>query len=178
MQGAMEVSCPLGDITVTRTTSRSTSPMGTYSAVYSGTANPVDGLPAAACGETLLGVPQEVYERSAYIRQSGIAVDQDAALERRIAALITTGEEDTSYTAAAEQLKKQLNRRRYNKSGVLPQLEQDILALGERLRSISDLRSRLQQAKDEQQRLIPLESHLWITKGQAGSGLDRACLSL
>ena len=35
-------------------------------------------------------------------------------LERRIAALVTSGEEDTSYTEAVEALKKQLNRRRHN----------------------------------------------------------------
>ena len=44
--------------------------MGRFSAVYTGSGEVVDGLTAADCGETLLGVPCEVHERSAFIRQS------------------------------------------------------------------------------------------------------------
>jgi len=105
MQGTMELTCQFGDVTITRRTSRANAPMGSFSAVYSGTAEAVKDLTAADCGEKLLGVPLDVFERSAYIRQSGIAVDQSAALEQRIAALITTGEEDTSYSAASARLK-------------------------------------------------------------------------
>jgi len=61
----------------------------------------VPGLTGPSCGETLLGVSREVFERSAFIRQSGLSISQDAGLERRIAALITSGEEDTSYSEAA-----------------------------------------------------------------------------
>jgi len=147
MQGRMDLSTHLGNISIIRRTARSNSPMGVFSANYTGTSTPVPHLTTSNCGESLLGVPQEVYERSAYIRQSGIAVDQNATLERRIAALITTGEEDTSYTAAAEQLKKQLTRRRYNKSGLLPKLEQDILATQEALREINDLNHSARQAE-------------------------------
>ena len=117
------------DLTLTRRTARANSPMSAFSAVYTGTASPVEGLTASDCGELLLGVPQDVYERSAYIRQSGLAVDQSAALERRIASLITTGEEDTSFTDAAGRLKKQLNARRHNKTGRIPQLEQAMAEL-------------------------------------------------
>lgn len=113
--------------------------MGSFTAVYTGTSDPVDGLTAAACGETLLGVPQDVFERSAYIRQTGIAVEQSKALEQRITSLITTGEEDTSFTAAAEQLKRQRNTRRYNKSGLLPQAEEEARSLRATLTEIDEL---------------------------------------
>ena len=126
MQGVLEADTCLGDVTITRSTARANAPMGAFSAVHTGTSEPVAGLTAAGCGEALLGVPMEVYERSAYIRQSGLAVDQNAALERRIAALITTGEEDTSYTDAADRLRLQLTRRRYNKTGLLPQAEREL----------------------------------------------------
>ena len=126
MQGVLEADTCLGDVTITRSTVRANAPMGAFSAVRTGTSEPVAGLTAASCGEALLGVPLEVYERSAYIRQSGLAVDQNAALERRIAALITTGEEDTSYTDAADRLRRQLTRRRYNKTGLLPQAEREL----------------------------------------------------
>ena len=129
MAGVMDAATARGEVTVTRRTARANAPMGAFSAVYKDTASPVDFLTAAGCGETLLGVPQDVFERSAYIRQSGLAVDQSAALERRIASLITTGEEDTSFTDAAGQLKKQPNARRHNKTGRLPQLEQAMTEL-------------------------------------------------
>ena len=80
-------------------------PHGEFSAVYAGTNEPVPGLTGAACGETLLGISREVFERSAFIRQNNLPISQDAELERRIAALISSGEEGTSYTEAADALK-------------------------------------------------------------------------
>jgi len=130
MQGTLELSAEgFGDVTLRRDTARAGNPMGRFSAVYTGTGDEVAGLTAADCGETLLGVPREVYERSAFIRQSGLAVDANVELERRIAALITTGEEEASYSEAASALKKQLNLRRSNaRSGRIPTLEREIEA--------------------------------------------------
>ncbi|MEG1917833.1 MAG: AAA family ATPase, partial [Oscillospiraceae bacterium] len=110
------------ELTILRTTARANAPMGRFSAVYTGTAEEVPGLTAANCGETLLGIPREVFERSAFVRQAGLPVGQDAELERRIVSLITTGDEDTSYIETMETLKKQLNRRKHNKTGLLPTL--------------------------------------------------------
>ena len=85
MSGRMDCGTELGELTLTRATRRQTSPMGEFS---------------AACGETLLGISREVFERSAFIRQNNLPISQDAELERRIAALISSGEEGTSYTEA------------------------------------------------------------------------------
>ena len=90
MRGTLALTCQKGNITLQRDTARANSPMGRFSAVYTGSSETVDGLTAADCGETLLGVPCEVYERSAFIRQSSLTVDASTELERRIAALITT----------------------------------------------------------------------------------------
>ena len=126
MSGRLD--CRTGEdaLTLCRTTRRQPAPMGDCQALYTGTADPVPGLTGANCGEMLLGVSREVYARSAFIRQGGVAVTQDPGLERRIAALVTSGEEDTSYTEAVEALKKQLNRRRHNKTGQLPTLEAEL----------------------------------------------------
>lgn len=141
MQGTLTLSTEeFGDITLRRDTARANSPMGHFSATYAGTGDEVAGLTAADCGETLLGVPREVYERSAFIRQSGLAIDPDSELERRIAALITTGEEGTSYTEAAAALKKQLNARRSNaRNGQIPTLEREIESDEETLRELREL---------------------------------------
>ena len=93
MRGTLELSCRAGSITIQRDTARVNSPMGRFSAVYTGSGEPVPDLTSSDCGERLVGVPCEIYERSAFIRQSAIGVDANAELERRIASLITTGEE-------------------------------------------------------------------------------------
>lgn len=126
MSGRLDCRAGKDALTLFRTTRRQTAPMGDFQALYTGTADPVPGLTGANCGESLLGVSREVYARSAFIRQGGVAVSQDPGLERRIAALITSGEEDTSYSEAVESLKKQLNRRRHNKTGQLPALEAEL----------------------------------------------------
>ncbi|MBS6355723.1 ATP-binding protein, partial [Oscillibacter sp.] len=124
-----------------------------FSAVYAGTNEPVPGLTAAACGETLLGISREVFERSAFIRQNSLPISQDAELERRIAALISSGEEGTSYTEAAETLKKQLNRRRHNRTGQIPALETELAELDRQLAESGSLARQLVQARAEAEAL-------------------------
>ena len=160
MSGRMECSVDRQAITLSRTTRRQTSPMSEFQAVYTGTADTVPGLAGTTCGETLLGVSREVFERSAFIRQSGLAISQDAGLERRIAALITSGEEDTSYTEAADTLKKQLNRRRHNRTGQLPVLEAELLDLNRQIDAVSALEHQLTAARSQVEVLNEQESAL------------------
>lgn len=161
MEGALDASTGLGKITILRRTVRANSPMGSFSAVYTGTSESVPVLTSAGCGETLLGVPQDVFERSAYIRQTGLAVEQSKALEQRITSLITTGEEDTSFTAAAEQLKRQRNARRYNKSGLLPQAEEEARSLRATLEELEALTA---SAARDRQSLDALRAQLEETE--------------
>lgn len=126
MSGRLDCRVGEQELTITRATRRQTAPMGDFQAVYAGTGDSVPDLTGSTCGETLLGVSKEVFERSAFIRQAGLPISQDAGLERRIASLITTGEEGTSYSEAADALKKQLNRRRHNKTGQIPVLEAEL----------------------------------------------------
>ena len=132
MAGRLDCRTGDADITLLRGTRRQSAPLAEFQAVYAGTGTQVDNLTAANCGEALLGVSREVFERSAFIRQSGLAISQDVGLERRVASLISSGEEDTSYTEAYDTLKKQLNRRRFNKSGQLPALEAELAESGSR----------------------------------------------
>ena len=143
MEGSMDLSADGRDITVTRRTARANAPMSAFSAVYTGTASPVEGLSSSDCGEVLLGVPQEVYIRSGMIRQGGLAVGHHAALEQRINSLITTGEEDVSYSAVSDRLRRQLNRRRHNQTGLLPQLEQELASVQATLGELKTLNAQL-----------------------------------
>ena len=153
MSGRLECHADGADITLTRTTRRQTAPMADFQAVYTGTASSVEGLTGANCGETLLGVSREVFVRSAFIRQSGLAITQDAGLERRVASLISSGEEDTSYTEAYDALKKQLNRRRFNKSGQLPALESELAEVQQQLAAAVQLQQQLTNARERTQAL-------------------------
>lgn len=157
MQGRMDVFDGEQRYTIMRNTKRANSPMGDFSCTYCDTATPVPGITAQNLGETLTGVPREVFERSALIRQSALSVDQDAELERRIAALITTGEEDTSYTEAYDRLKKQLNRHKHNKTGLIPALEREIDALDESLAELSSLNAKIEST---QAHFVTLEQQL------------------
>ena len=129
MQGKLELSAGDKELTLSRRTQRPDAPLGVFSCTYSGTDTPVPGLDAARCGETLLGVPQSVYQRCAFIPSGSLAIDADADLERRISALISTGDEKTSFSQVESRLKKQLRQRKYNRSGSIPLLEAEIAGL-------------------------------------------------
>ena len=90
-----------------------------------------------------------MWERSAFIGQNALAVSQSAELERRISSLITTGEEDASFTESYERLKKQLNRRKHNKTGQIPVLERDIAQLHQSLQELDALEQQARQAQEE-----------------------------
>ncbi|MDO4315536.1 MAG: AAA family ATPase [Oscillospiraceae bacterium] len=160
MSGRMDCRAGQAELTLTRTTRRQTSPMGEFQAVYAGTGDPVPELTGQTCGERLLGVSREVFERSAFIRQAGLPISQDAGLERRIAALITSGEEDTSYTEAAGILKKQLNRRRHNKTGQLPALEAELQETQQQLADLEQLERQLADARAQAEALSARETAL------------------
>mgnify|MGYP004465693185 FL=1 len=149
LRGRMDVAAGDDTYTLLRETRRAAAPMGEFSCTYTGTATPVPNITGQNAGEMLLGVPREVFERSAFIGQNALTVEQDAELERRIAALITTGEEDTSYTESCDRLKKQLNRRRHNKTGLIPALERDIDQLQGALRELDALTDQAQQSRRE-----------------------------
>ena len=160
MSGRLDLHANNADLTLTRTTRRQTAPMSEFCAVYTGTADAVPGLTGTSCGETLLGVSREVYERSAFIRQSGLSISQDSGLERRIASLITSGEEDTSYSEATASLKKQLNRRRHNKTGQIPALEAELRETTRQIEENDALEQQLTEARSRAEQLTAQETLL------------------
>jgi len=148
------------DITLTRSTRRQTAPMADFKAVYSGTGTELPNLTSQTCGEQLLGVSREVYERSAFIRQAGLSITQDAGLERRIASLISTGDEETSFSESMDSLKKQLNRRRHNKTGQIPALETELQSTRRQLEELHLLEQQLKTTHQQIDQLSFFESEL------------------
>lgn len=159
MQGKLELSVGDKELTLSRRTQRPDAPLGVFSCTYSCTDTPVPGLDAARCGETLLGVPQSVYQRCAFIPSGSLAIDADADLERRISALISTGDEKISFSQVESRLKKQLRQRKYNRSGSIPLLEAEIAGLRAAQQEaqtltgqLENLQQQLAQAREDQAR--------------------------
>ena len=150
MEGEITLEWQGRDITIRRGP-RGTVPFGSFSAVYTGTEEPVPGLTADTCGQMLLGVGREVYERSAFIGQSGsLAIRSAPELEARIAALVSSGEEDVSYSQVERQLKEWLNRRKVNKSvGRIPQLEGERAELAQSVGELQQLNDQINQLEGE-----------------------------
>ena len=125
MAGELTVEWQGRDVTIRRGP-RGSVPFGSFSAVYAGTEEPVPGLTAASCGEMLTGVGPEVFTRSAFLG-GDLSLTTAPELERRIAALVSSGEEGVSFTQVQSRLKDWLNKRRVNKSvGELPRLEGEL----------------------------------------------------
>jgi DNA repair exonuclease SbcCD ATPase subunit len=138
MEGGMDIEFRGRDITLKRWTRRASAPMQEFSAVYTGTAEPVPGLNSTNAGETITGAPRGVFERSAFIRQADLTVSGSPELERRISAIVSTGEEDTSFTEAESRLRAWQRKRRHKQYGALPELESKMSEIRQRLHDMKD----------------------------------------
>lgn len=133
MAGELELEQGGKCITIRRWTEAKSAPLRGFSAVYTGTDIPVPGLTAADAGEQLTGVSAEVFARTAFIGQGGLVVTGTPELEKRISAIVTSGEEASSYTEADAQLRAWLRRRRSGQHGALPELEGRITTVEEQM---------------------------------------------
>ena len=161
MEGSMDVRAEGSDITLQRRTTVRSAPMRDFSAVYTGTNTPVEGMTGQSCGELLTGVSKEVFRRSAFIAQGGVAVSGSPELEKRIQQIVSSGDEQTSYSEAENRLRTWQHRRRYHRKGLLPVLEgemdeaQRLLSdIGTSADSVREMEGQLQQL---QQRCNDLE---------------------
>ena len=161
MEGSMDLRAEGSDITLQRRTTVRSAPMRDFSAVYTGTNTPVEGMTGQNCGELLTGVSKEVFRRSAFIAQGGVAVSGSPELEKRIQQIVSSGDEQTSYSEAENRLRTWQHRRRYHRKGLLPVLEgemdeaQRLLSdIGTSADSVREMEGQLQQL---QQRCNDLE---------------------
>lgn len=157
--GAMEGSISLlwngSDITLRRT-SKGSSPLSQFQAVYTGTEEPVPQLTADNAGELLTGVGREGFEHSAFIGQSAVTVTGSAELERRISAIVSSGQEDVSYSETEQQLREWRNRRQSNqKTGLIPRLEIERAAVAATLQQLDNAN---RQAAEARAKILELET--------------------
>lgn len=138
MAGTMELSFAGKDITLSRATRSPSAPMRAFSAVYTRSGQPVPGLTGENAGETLTGASLPVFERTAFIGPAGLGVQQGAELERKIASLVTAGEEGGSFSEASARLRALQRKCRYRNSGLLPEIEAEMAALREKLAAMEE----------------------------------------
>ena len=129
MEGSIQLNWNDRDITLRRI-SKGASPLSQFQAVYTGTEEPVPGLTSNSVGELLTGVGRDVFERSAFVGQNSVAVTGSAELERRISAIVSSGQEDVSYSETEQRLRDWKNRRYSNqKNGLIPKLQEEQTSL-------------------------------------------------
>ena len=160
MEGSMDLVADRCDITISRRTKGKNGPMQEFSAVYTGTNIPVKGLTGQNAGEMLTGVSKDVFRRSAFIAQGGVGVTGSPELEKRISAIVTTGEEECSYSEADARLRAWQRRRRYNRKGLLPALEgkmddtqRRLEEMSSSIQNVEELEDRLEQRQTECEKL-------------------------
>ena len=173
MEGSVQLNWAGRDITLRRT-SKGASPLSQFQAVYTGTEEPVPGLSADSAGETLTGVGRDVFERSAFVGQNAVAVTGSAELERRISAIVSSGQEDVSYSETEQRLRDWRNRRYSNqKNGLIPKLQEEqtsLTALLERLDSAHRQESAaLAAIRELQQEQSGLEHQAAAHRAMAGA---------
>ena len=149
MEGTMELTADRCDITLTRSSRAKNAPMKDFSATYTGTNTPVDGLTESNAGELLTGVSRDVFRRTAFIAQGTMAVKGSPELEKRISSIVSTGEEQTSYTEADERLRAWQRKRRFNRRGQLPELEGRMDEAQRQLDEIASSQSESQKLEEE-----------------------------
>ncbi len=156
MEGTMDLTADRCDITLTRSTRAKNAPMREFSATYTGSSVKVEGMTGSNAGEMLTGVSRDVFRRSAFIEQGTVAVTGSPELEKRIASIVSTGEEETSYSEADEKLRAWQRKRRFNRRGMLPELEGRMDETSRRLNEMSGsvqdvslLEERLEKTKKE-----------------------------
>ena len=146
--GSMDLISRGREITLRRSTVNPGAPMRSFSAVYTETGMPVSGLSESDAGEILTGMSLPVFRRTAFISAGEMALTAAPELEKKIAALLTSGEEDAaSYTEAAERLRRWDRKCSYRGQGYLPELDRRIAALERQLQERGALAQELDQAE-------------------------------
>lgn len=131
------------------------SPFGGFQAVYTGTEEPVPGLTADNAGQTLLGFGKEVFERTCFIGQGGMAFGPSAELEQRLAALASSGEEDVSFSKTEATLRTWRNALQSNRAnGSIPQAQAQRDALKAQLARLDTLERTVREAGAREAELL------------------------
>jgi DNA repair exonuclease SbcCD ATPase subunit len=178
MSGSMDVvSAAYGPVTIRRWTEKANQPMQAFSATVTGTDTPVPGLTSDTVGQALTGVPRAVFERSAFIRQAGLEISGDPELDKRISAIVSTGDQEVSYLEIDRLLQSWLRHRRSGKRGAIPELEAQLNSLDRTLEDIRQASQALPALEAELEALTARQRDLERQSEQARKQQRRAYMA-
>ncbi|MBQ3373381.1 MAG: AAA family ATPase [Oscillospiraceae bacterium] len=162
MEGTAELTADNCDITIIRSTRLKNAPMREFSAVYTGTSIPVEGMNASNAGQLLTGVSRDVFARSAFVGQGAAAVTGSPEMEKRIQSIFSTGEEEISFTEANDRLSAWQRKRSYRQQGFLPDVDVKINDLRESIeradKTAAEIRAAEEQLDECEEKCSELES--------------------
>ena len=162
MTGRIDLNWNGRDITIERRT-KGRLIFSDFQAYETETGLEISELNGANCGQMLLGVERSVFVRAGFLKLTDLPVTQDEALRRRLNNLVTTGDESGAGDKLAETLKDLKNKCRYNKTGLLPQAENERDVLRAQLDDLYDLQKKAETARTQQkaleERIEALENH-------------------
>ncbi len=181
MSGRIDLNWQGRDITIERR-SKGRLIFGDFRAYETATGLELPELNGSNCGQMLLGVEQSVFARAGFLRLSDLPVTQDDALRRRLNDLVTTGDESGTADKLRQNLKELKNKCRYNRSGLIPQAEEQRTRLQAQLDELQQLAEQSQRLRQQQehleQQLDDLENHklalLYTASAANGAKLAQA----
>ena len=157
MSGRIELEWQGRYITIERQ-SKGRSPMGVFRAYETETGLPVQELTATNCGQTLLGVERSVFSRAGFLRSADMPVGMNEELRRRLNALVTTGDDSAMADELGQKLRDLKNRCRYNRTGLIPQMESRRQELEKQLREHEALEGQIRNLEQTKAQLEQRES--------------------
>lgn len=119
LSGAIDLLWGGRRITIERATAGRV-PMGAFRAYETDGGVPVPELTGENCGRILCGVERSVFERTAFIRQLGLTVTEDQALEKRLSSLVTTGEDGGKSFSELEKTLRERKNKIFGRAGRYP----------------------------------------------------------
>lgn len=159
MSGSMTFLWKGKEITLQRQ-NKGRTPLGEVRAFETQSGVPVPELAVAAPGQVLLGVERSVFARAGFLRLTDMPVTEDESLRRRLNALVTTGDESDASDDLAQKLRDLKNRCRFNKKGLLPELESKQAELQGKLQQLRSLQEQIQFLLEKQKTLAEQQRKL------------------
>lgn len=160
-----------GQTIVLQRTSQRGRPMSVFHAYDKHTGLELPELTGENCGMYFFGVEKSVFQRSAVLSGSELAVTEHQELARRLENLAVSGSMGDSFPAADAKLKQWKNRIRYHQNGLIPEKEAQLLQAEGRVERLSELRQQTMEAsaayetiKTEAETLEQAEQRRWEEK--------------
>ncbi len=152
MSGRMDILWNGREITIERQ-NKNRIPMGEVKAFETHTGVPVPELAVAMPGQVLLGVERSVFARAGFLKLSEMPVTEDESLRRRLNELVTTGDESGASDDLAQKLRNLKNKCRFNKKGLLPELETQQAENDQKLQQLESLQYNIRAITERQKEL-------------------------